>query len=70
MRKKFSARATNAVSGRLQVEHESGNFEVSAAEGVVCEPGEWVRYSTPDHATEYIAICVPAFSPHTVHRDQ
>ena len=56
------------LSGRLRVEHESGVLDVSAGQAVVCEPGEWVRYSTPEGA-EYIAICLPAFSPHTVHRD-
>jgi mannose-6-phosphate isomerase-like protein (cupin superfamily) len=56
------------ISGRLHVDHESGSFEVGAGQAVVCEPGEWVRYSTPGGA-EYVAICLPAFSPNLVHRD-
>src|SRR5687767_11201911 len=56
------------LSGMLKVEHEGGTFEVNAGQAIVCEPGEWVRYSTP-HGAEYVAICLPAFSPTTVHRD-
>jgi ethanolamine utilization protein EutQ len=56
------------LSGRLHVEHENGAFDVAAGQAVVCEPGEWVRYSTPEGA-EYVAVCLPAFSPGTVHRD-
>ena len=48
------------LSGKLHVEHEGGTFDVEAGQAVVCEPGEWVRYSTPEGA-EYIAICLPAF---------
>jgi quercetin dioxygenase-like cupin family protein len=57
------------LTGRLHVEHESGKMDVSAGQAVICTPGEWVRYSTPEGA-EYIAICLPAFSPATVHRDE
>ena len=56
------------LNGTLQVEHDGGTIAVHAGQAVVCEPGEWVRYSTPGGA-EYIAICLPAFSPDTVHRD-
>lgn len=56
------------LNGTLQVEHDGGTISVNAGQAVVCEPGEWVRYSTPAGA-EYIAICLPAFSPNTVHRD-
>jgi quercetin dioxygenase-like cupin family protein len=56
------------LSGVLRVEHEKGTFDVAAGQAVVCQPGEWVRYSTPEGA-EYIAVCLPAFSPTTVHRD-
>ena len=56
------------LSGVLRVEHENGAFDVNAGQAVVCQPGEWVRYSTPEGA-EYIAVCLPAFSPDTVHRD-
>lgn len=61
---------TLVLSGMLHVEHEDGSLEVNAGQAIVCEAGEWVRYSTPDHATEYIAICLPAFSPLKVHREQ
>jgi quercetin dioxygenase-like cupin family protein len=57
------------LSGTLHVEHDAGKFDVEAGQAVVCEPGEWVRYSTPEGA-EYIAVCLPAFSPNTVHRDE
>ena len=56
------------LSGRLHVEFEAGALDVGPGQAVVCEPGEWVRYSTPEGA-EYVAICLPAFSPDTVHRD-
>jgi ethanolamine utilization protein EutQ (cupin superfamily) len=57
------------LSGTLHIEHEGGTMDVNAGQAVVCEPGEWVCYSTPQGA-EYIAICLPAFSPMSVHRDQ
>jgi hypothetical protein len=56
------------LNGVLRVEHERGVQEVRAGQAIVSEPGEWVRYSTPQGA-EYIAICLPAFSPDTVNRD-
>jgi hypothetical protein len=57
--------------GMLRVEHEHGVLEVRAGQAVVCAPGEWIRYSTPSpDGAEYIAICLPAFSPGTVHRDE
>jgi quercetin dioxygenase-like cupin family protein len=61
---------TVVLRGTLRVEHERGVLEVSAGQAVVTAPGEWVRYSTP-HAggAEYVAVCLPAFSPETVHRD-
>ncbi len=56
--------------GMLRVEHEKGSLEVHAGQAVVTEPGEWVRYSTPGReGAEYIAVCLPAFSPQSVHRD-
>lgn len=62
---------TVVLKGALHVEFESGTMDVRAGQTVVSSPGEWVRYSTP-HAggAEYIAVCVPAFSPETVHRDE
>ena len=45
-------------------------IEVGAGQAVVCQPGEWVRYSTPGaEGAEYVAVCLPAFSPETVNRD-
>ena len=58
------------LRGALRVEHEGGELMVRAGEVVVAKPGEWVRYSTPEAGgAEYIAVCLPAFSPGTVHRD-
>jgi quercetin dioxygenase-like cupin family protein len=56
------------LRGTLRVEYEGGVLEVRAGQAVVAAPGEWVRYSTPEGA-EYLAVCLPAFSPGTVHRD-
>jgi mannose-6-phosphate isomerase-like protein (cupin superfamily) len=61
---------TVVLRGMLRVEHEDGVVDVAAGQAVVTRPGEWVRYSTPgDDGAEYVAICRPAFSPETVHRD-
>ncbi len=61
---------TVVLRGLLRVEHEGGTLEVRAGQAVVTSPGEWVRYSTPEpEGAEYIAVCLPAFSPETVHRD-
>jgi mannose-6-phosphate isomerase-like protein (cupin superfamily) len=61
---------TVVLRGALHVEYEGGELVVRAGEAVVSHPGEWVRYSTPEPGgAEYIAVCVPAFSPATVHRD-
>jgi mannose-6-phosphate isomerase-like protein (cupin superfamily) len=61
---------TVVLRGRVRVEHEGGALDVSAGQAVVTAPGEWVRYSTPDaEGAEYVAVCLPAFSPDTVHRD-
>jgi mannose-6-phosphate isomerase-like protein (cupin superfamily) len=61
---------TIVLQGRLRVTHKGGSFDVSAGQAVIAHPGEWIQYSTPDEATEYIAVCRPAFSPATVHRDE
>jgi mannose-6-phosphate isomerase-like protein (cupin superfamily) len=62
---------TVVLSGELQVETRSENFKVAAGQGIVVEAGEWVRYSTPgNEGAEYLAICLPAFSSATVHRDE
>lgn len=61
---------TVVLRGSLRVEHEGGALDVAAGQAVVTHAGEWVRYSTPGpDGAEYIAICLPAFSPDTVHRD-
>jgi ethanolamine utilization protein EutQ (cupin superfamily) len=59
---------TVVLEGALHVEHEGGNLVVRAGQAVHTHPGEWVRYSTPEGA-RYVAVCLPAFSPGTVHRD-
>ena len=61
---------TGVLRGLLVVEHAGGRLEVRAGQAVVTAPGEWVRYSTPEEGgAEYVAVCLPAFSPGTVHRD-
>jgi len=61
---------TIVLRGLLRVEHESGALDVGAGQAVIASAGEWVRYSTPSpEGAEYVAICLPAFSPSTVHRD-
>ncbi len=60
---------TVVLTGSLRVEYEGGELMVNAGQAVVASPGEWVRYSTPNGA-EYVAVCLPAFSPDTVHRDE
>ncbi|MBV8842983.1 MAG: cupin [Bryobacterales bacterium] len=59
---------TVVLKGAMTVEHKGGAMEVRAGQAVLAQKGEWVRYSTPQGA-EYVAICLPAFSPDTVHRD-
>ena len=60
---------TVVLTGTLRVEHEDGVLEVRAGEAVITRRGEWVRYSTPNDGAEYVAVCLPAFSPDTVNRD-
>jgi mannose-6-phosphate isomerase-like protein (cupin superfamily) len=61
---------TVVLRGMLRVEYEGGALDVRAGQAVVTAPGEWVRYSTPEReGAEYIAVCLPAFSPETVHRE-
>jgi quercetin dioxygenase-like cupin family protein len=58
------------LRGLLRVEHRGGVLEVRSGQAVSVEPGEWVRYGTPEpEGAEYIAVCLPAFSPETVHRE-
>lgn len=62
---------TVVINGMLRVEFRSGSLEVRAGEAVIAHRGEWVRYSTPEpEGAEYFAVCLPAFSPDTVHRDK
>ncbi len=61
---------TLVLRGCLRVEHAGGALEVRAGQSVIAQRGEWVRYSSPhDGGAEYVAVCLPAFSPDTVHRD-
>lgn len=61
---------TLVLSGTLRVEHSGGALHVTAGQAVIAHRGEWVRYSTPGaDGAEYVAICLPAFAPDTVHRD-
>ena len=59
---------TVVLRGELQVQTRDKNYNVAAGQAIIVHAGEWVRYSTPQGA-EYIAVCLPAFSPETVHRD-
>ncbi len=61
---------TVVLRGMVRVEHEGGVLDIRAGQAVVTAPGEWIRYSTPGpEGAEYVAVCLPAFSPETVHRD-
>jgi mannose-6-phosphate isomerase-like protein (cupin superfamily) len=62
---------TLVLKGMLRVEYKEGKLDVRAGQAVIAHPGEWVRYSTPEAGgAEYVAICLPAFSMETVHRDE
>jgi mannose-6-phosphate isomerase-like protein (cupin superfamily) len=62
---------TLVLRGTLRVTSKDGALDVQAGQAVVARKGEWVRYSTPEpEGAEYIAVCVPAFAPETVHRDE
>jgi ethanolamine utilization protein EutQ (cupin superfamily) len=62
---------TMVLKGALRVTHKGGVLEVKAGQAVVTRGGEWVQYSTPHpDGAEYLAVCLPAFSPQSVHRDQ
>jgi len=61
---------TVVLKGALRVTHKAGVLDVKAGQAVITRAGEWVQYSTPDSdGAEYIAVCLPAFSPQTVYRD-
>lgn len=59
---------TVVLRGELQVQTRDKNYNVAAGQAIIVHAGEWVRYGTPQGA-EYIAVCLPAFSPEIVHRD-
>jgi ethanolamine utilization protein EutQ len=62
---------TIVLKGMLRVAYKAGTLDVRAGQAVVAHAGEWVRYSTPEEGgAEYIAVCLPAFSMETVHRDE
>ncbi|HTX39782.1 MAG TPA: hypothetical protein VME43_32415 [Bryobacteraceae bacterium] len=62
---------TVVLGGMLRVEHAGGAMDVRAGQAVIAHRGEWIRYSTPGpEGAEYVAVCIPAFSPGTVHRDE
>jgi mannose-6-phosphate isomerase-like protein (cupin superfamily) len=61
---------TIVLKGTLRVAHNGGTLEVNAGQAVIAHAGEWIQYSTPGpDGAEYIAVCVPAFSMESVHRD-
>jgi ethanolamine utilization protein EutQ len=61
---------TVVLKGTLRLRHKQGEMDVSAGQAVITHRGEWVQYSTPkEDGAEYIAVCLPAFSTETVHRD-
>jgi mannose-6-phosphate isomerase-like protein (cupin superfamily) len=61
---------TVVLKGMLQVKTKHGSYDVKAGEAIITSKGEWEQYSTPGtEGAEYIAVCLPAFSPESVHRD-
>ena len=61
---------TVVLKGKLKVESRKETFIVTAGQAIIAARNEWVRYSTPlEDGAEYVAVCIPAFSPETVHRD-
>jgi len=62
---------TVVLQGKLRVETRNQTLDICSGEAIVIEAGEWVRYSSPDDGgAEYMAVCLPAFSPDIVHRDE
>ena len=62
---------TIVLQGTMRVEHRDGVVEVRGGQAIIAHRGEWVRYSTPEpEGCQYIAVCIPAFTPETVHRDE
>lgn len=62
---------TIVLKGMVRVQHKDGALDVRAGQAVIAHAGEWIRHSTPEAGgAEYIAVCLPAFSMETVHRDE
>jgi mannose-6-phosphate isomerase-like protein (cupin superfamily) len=61
---------TVLLKGSLRVEHPAGVFEVRAGQAVVTRAGERIRYAAGPDGAEYVAVCLPAFSPDAAHRDE
>lgn len=65
------AEYTLVLRGSLRVETRGETFDVAAGQAIITDAGEWIRYSSPGaEGAEYVAVCLPAFSPNTVHRDE
>ncbi len=63
------AEYTLVLKGCLHVKTKTEEFDLKEGTAIIIEKGEWVQYSSPHENAEYIAVCLPAFSPDTVHRD-
>jgi mannose-6-phosphate isomerase-like protein (cupin superfamily) len=62
---------TVVLKGTLHIEIEEGTYDITAGQAFIVQAGQWVQYSTPyPEGAEYMAVCIPAFSPDTVHRDE
>jgi quercetin dioxygenase-like cupin family protein len=62
---------TIVLKGKINVKVDDKNYEVEAGQAIITHAGEWVQYSTPEPGgAEYLAVCLPAFSPNIVHRDE
>jgi hypothetical protein len=62
---------TVVLAGCLRVETKGGTLDVRAGQAIITHAGEWIRYSSPEpEGAEYVAVCLPAFTPATVHRDE
>lgn len=62
---------TVVLRGSLHVKHDGGEFDVNEGQALIAPAGEWIQYSTPgDDGAQYVSVCIPAFSPDTVHRDR
>jgi quercetin dioxygenase-like cupin family protein len=64
------AEYTLVLRGSVLIEHEEGTTEVSTGQAFVSDPGEKIRYTAGPEGAEYVAVCLPAFSPNTAHREE